>query len=252
MPINIDIIILSFAKNEELKALTIQTIDTLLASENAAEIAFNILVIESNKTLQPYQFEHTTTIYPHQKFGFNKYLNLGIQATHNNYVCLCNNDLIFHKGWAGTLLKMASTINNQHWVLSPFCELQHRDFTELKEPTEGYFGYFAGYCFFTNRETLKLVGPLDEKINFWYADMDFIEVMTAHHIPHYLVPEARVSHLTSQVTVGFNELDKLKYTYYPSIYFRYKWKDKNILLYVKRMLYYGFQYIMYYLKSLWA
>jgi GT2 family glycosyltransferase len=246
MPVNIDIIILSFAKNEELKGLTVQTIDTLLASEDPNEITFTILVIESNKNIKPYQYTNSTTIYPVEKFGFNKYLNLGINATNNNYVCLCNNDLIFHKGWASALLKTAKNINNEHWVLSPFCELQHRDFLDLKEPAKGYFAYFAGYCFFTNRATLKLIGPLDERIIFWYADMDFIELMTIHHIPHYLVPEAKVSHLTSQVTVGFNNLDKLKYTYYPSIYFRYKWKDKSILLYIKRMLFYWFQYIMYY------
>lgn len=251
MPIKIDIIILSFAKNEALKNLTIQTIDTVLASEDANEIVFNVLVIESNKALQPFQFENSTTIYPEEEFGFNKYLNIGINATNNNYICLCNNDLIFHKGWATELLKTVADVNYKHLVLSPFDDAQHRNFTTLTEPTEGYFEYFAGYCFFTNRETLKLTGPLDEKINFWYADMDFLELMDHHHIKHYLVPRSKVSHLTSMVTRDFSDMEKLKYTYYPSIYYRLKWKDKSRLLYVKRMLFYWFQYAILCLKKLW-
>jgi len=249
MPVKIDIIILSFAKNEALKNLTIQTIDTLLASENPNEILFNVVVIESNKTLQPFQFENSTTIYPKEDFGFNKFLNIGINATNNNYLCLCNNDLIFHKGWASELLNVSNSINNELWVLSPFCKHSHRYFLDFKDPIEGYFGCFAGHCFFTNRKTLDTVGVLDEKINFWYADMDFIELMKLHHIPHYLVPKAEVSHLVSQVTESFSGFDKLKYTYYPSIYFKYKWEDKSILLYIKRTLYYWFKYMLLLLKN---
>ena len=54
MPVKIDIIILSFAKNEALKNLTIQTIDTLLASEDPDEIDFNVLV----RKHRPYLISH--------------------------------------------------------------------------------------------------------------------------------------------------------------------------------------------------
>src|SRR5476649_1250128 len=49
-------------------------------------IAFNIVVIESNKNLAPYQYTGTKTIYPDVKFGYNKYMNIGIQMTHNEYI----------------------------------------------------------------------------------------------------------------------------------------------------------------------
>ena len=103
--IEIDIIILSYAKNGMLKQLTEQTISTLLVSEDPAQIHFNIIVIESNKNLAPFQFENTKTIYPKEKFNFNKYLNIGISLTSKKYTCLCNNDLIFHKNWASEILK---------------------------------------------------------------------------------------------------------------------------------------------------
>src|ERR1700749_4974158 len=104
MPAHIDIIILSYAKDEKLKALTEQTIATLLDSEDPEHIKFDVLVIESDKSLRPYQYPGTQTIYPDETFGYNKYMNIGIKATGNEYVCLCNNDLVFHKGWAGAIL----------------------------------------------------------------------------------------------------------------------------------------------------
>ena len=105
--VSIDVVILSYAKNDYLKGLTDQTIATLMDSEDPAKIYFNVIVIESDKKLQPYQFENSTTIYPVEKFGFNKYLNIGIKETSNKYICLANNDLIFHKGWATAMPKRA-------------------------------------------------------------------------------------------------------------------------------------------------
>jgi len=233
--VNIDIIILSYAKDEYLKGLTVQTIETLLASEDTEKIHFNVLVIESNKKLQPYQYENSTTIYPNEKFGFNKYLNLGINATCNKYLCLCNNDLIFEKEWASIMLNFTNNFKDDLIVTSPFCNKMHIDFLNSKQPIKGYFGYFAGYCFFTTRETLKLIGKLDEKINFWFADLDFIELMEQHKIPHYLVPNSKVYHLSAQATKSLSKRDFLKLTAYPNIYFNYKWKDKSIFKYYYRL-----------------
>ena len=245
MPPRIDIIILSYAKDEELKELTIQTVETLLHAEDPQKIVFDVLVIESNKALMPYQFPGTRTIYPDSKFGFNKFLNIGIRATSNEYLCLCNNDLIFHNGWASALLDAMAQFNKGMTVLSPFCNDAHKNFLDLEKPTEGYFGYFAGYCFFTTRGVLRQIGPLDEKINFWYADMDFLNVLDKHKIKHYLVPKSQVTHLVSRATAGFTQIQQLRYTNYPHIYFQYKWEDKNPFLYFFRLIAYGMKYTLY-------
>ena len=247
--VSIDIIILSFAKDEQLKNLTIQTIDTVLASEKPEDIHFNIVVIESNNALKPYQFENSVTIYPGTKFGFNKFLNIGIRATSNKYVCLCNNDLIFNKGWASEMLNFINGFGSDIIVTSPFCEKSHVNFKDAQAPLEGYFGYFAGHCFFTTRETLALVGPLDEKINFWYSDSDFLELMAKYNIKHYLLPNSKVYHLGSKATAQFWKLDFLRYTHHPNIYFCYKWRDKNIVRYYLRLLKYRYTYLLYLMQE---
>ena len=93
----IDIIMLSYSHNEELKQMTENAIRSLIDSEDANKIKFNIILIESEKKLKPYQYPNTTTIYPNQVFGYHRYMNVGIRMTKARYVCLCNNDLYFHK-----------------------------------------------------------------------------------------------------------------------------------------------------------
>ncbi len=202
--VNIDIVILSYAKNEALKSLTQQAVSSLLASEDQGEIAFKIVVIESNKSLSPYQFEHTQTVYPKEQFGFNKYLNIGIGLTKSPYVCLCNNDLIFHKRWATEILK-AMHENPQLLSANPYCEFFH---PRLKIPPQQavvtatkaniFNGILTGWCIFIKRALIEKIGPLDERFSFWYADRDFGRTLLKHKIKHGLVTTSRVDHLGNQ------------------------------------------------------
>src|SRR5437588_7820218 len=159
MPVKIDIVILSYAKDASLKNLTLQTVDTLFQSEDPKEIVFNVLVIESNKSLMPYQYPGTKTIYPDTSFGYNKYMNIGIKATDSEYVCLCNNDLIFHKGWASAAVE---AMNNDLTLLnvSPYCTTFHKNegFDENGPPLEGYFGVLGGWCIFAKRKVFDITG----------------------------------------------------------------------------------------------
>jgi GT2 family glycosyltransferase len=232
MPVEIDIVILSFAKDEKLKAITQQGIDTLLASEDPAQIKFKVLVIESNKALQPYQFSGTQTIYPLEDFGFNKYLNLGIKQTHSKYIALCNNDLIFHKGWASEILK-AMDKDQQLMSVTPYCADFHTKlgFDPDGAVQEGYFGTFVGWCFFVKREMFDMIGLLDEKFKFWYADADYCNVLEKHKIKNCLVPASRVTHLGSESLKSVTDKDQQKLTQLPRFYYAYKWQHHSWIKY---------------------
>lgn len=120
----IDIIILSFAQNEELKLITQHCINSLMASEDQEDIKFNVVVMESQQEMKPFQYKNTTTIYPEEAFGYHRYMNIGIDITSSKYVCLCNNDLHFHPGWATEILKSF----HKYYDLSsasPFCSFHH-------------------------------------------------------------------------------------------------------------------------------
>lgn len=235
----IDIIILSYAKTEELKALTQQTINSLLESEDSSNINFNILVIESNKLLAPFQFPSSTTIYPKEKFGFNKYLNIGIKMTNNQYICFCNNDLIFYKNWANRIFtKMRDDI--ELLSASPYCPVFHGS-RGIKENSGLIYGYVnginvTGWCIFINRKLLSTIGLFDEKIKFWYSDDDYRKTLEKHKIKHALVTESIVEHIGSKtlesevISVGNrNKLTNLQWVYYD-----YKWNHKNCIIYMMK------------------
>lgn len=244
-PIGIDIIILSYAKDEELKELTNQTIQTVLASEDPENIRFNVLVIESNKGLQPYQFPNSTTIYPKEKFGFHKYLNIGIRQTDNPYVCLCNNDLIFHKGWASAILNaMAAdaTLLSAH----PYQPGYVKDVSHKGEDCEldSFYGVLFGWCIFVKRELFNITGPLDEHLTFWYSDYDYIKTLQKHNIATSLIPGSVVDHLGSRSWVTMDKREHQKLTQIPRVYFSYKWHHGSYLRYRLELMYYKLKMLL--------
>lgn len=237
MPVKIDIIILSNASDKKLKGLTEQSINTLLASEDPQKISFDILVIESNKNISPYKYPEVKTIYPDTAFGYNKYMNIGIRATHNDYVCLCNNDLIFHPGWASAIVD-AMDKDSEMMSASPYCPIFHKNagFDENGPVQEGYFGLLGGWCIFMRRKIFDIIGLFDEKLIFWYCDADYCKTLEKFGVKNCLVPVSKVTHLGSESlkTVGDKEYQKL--TQAPRIYYSYKWIHHSYLKYLAQSL----------------
>lgn len=200
----IDIIILSNGKTEQLRDTTQQAIDTVLSSEDPNKVKFEILVIESDKSLKPFQYPNTTTIYPDEPFGYNKYLNIGINMTHNEYVCLCNNDLLFHKNWASEILK-AMDLDPKLLSVNPYSE--NFDYNErikngpnviYRNKTLDINGVLTGWCIFVKRSIFEKIGLFDEQFTFWYADNDYDLVLRRHNIKHALVKSSLVTHIACQ------------------------------------------------------
>jgi len=248
--INIDVIILSYAKNAELKQLTVQTIESLIASEDANKIKFNIVVIESEKKLKPEQYDNTLTIYPTSKFGFNKYLNIGLANTNADYVCLSNNDLIFSKGWASEILK-AMDCDSSILSASPVCPKYHpkRGYDMNSGNYYGWEDEISGWFILLKRKLLNIIGPLDEKIIFWYADNDYSDLLKKFNINHVLVSSSIVEHLVESTLTTLDHLKQKKNTEGSFIYYDYKWNHHNYFLYIKRSLKFEIQNKTRHLKS---
>lgn len=222
----IDIIILSYAQNEELKMITTDCIRSLIESEDPGEIKFNIIVIESQNDMRPYQFEHTTTLYPDEEFGYHRYMNLGIKSTCAPYVCLCNNDLLFHKGWATEILQPFINFDDVYSA-SPACSiLTPKMGIELDS---GYrLGYrirqeIAGWCLFIRRDLFKIIGELDPNYKFWCADNDYANTLWALKLNHVLVTSSIVDHLENKTLHNQSAEHQFELTEKESIYYNKKW-----------------------------
>jgi GT2 family glycosyltransferase len=238
MPVKIDIIILSYAKTEELKQTTFNCIESLASSEDVREIVFETLVIESNKQMQLYQYPGTKTIYPDTAFGYNRYMNIGIGMTHNFYVCLCNNDLIFHHGWASEILK---TFHRYPKIESanPYSELfnydtriRNGDNVILRDKNLNVNGILMGWCIFVKRSIFDKIGLLDEQFTFWYADNDYDMTLRKHRIKHALVKSSSVTHLACQSHDLLLDRKEELTTGQEAI-FKNKWRKKSLINKIK-------------------
>lgn len=244
---SVDIIILSYAKEEKLKALTEQTIETLFASENIALINFNVLVIESERSIAPYQYSNSKTIYPKEKFGFHTYHNIGLKQTNSDFICFCNNDLIFEKGWASAIFK-AMEKDSELMSLNPYCPGFHEDKLQLlaEEITYGYTNgiHFTGWCFFTKRTLFNITGFFDEHFKFWFCDDDFRLTLQKHGIKNALIKNSRVRHLYSETLAKVPSQKKVYLKYVSLAYYKYKWEHHNILLYLFETIKYKMKIII--------
>jgi len=227
--VEIDIIILSYAQSDELRQVTENGIRSLVESEDPAKIQFNILVLESEKLLAPFQYEHSRTIYPGEAFGYHKFMNIGIRQTHAPYICLCNNDLIFHKGWATAILEPFTEYTDVSSA-SPVCSIHHP-----KMGFELYSGYrlgykireqIAGWCLFLKRELLQSIGSLDPNFNFWCADNDYANTLWMLNFTHILVTSSIVDHLENTTLHKQSAEKQLELTEKESVYYDKKWFPK--------------------------
>lgn len=225
----VDVVIISWAKTPELRAVTQNCLDTLYVSE--VDIRFNPIIIETDKDTE---YNWGRTVHPRNKFGYNKYCNLGRKKGKAPHVVLCNNDIIFNAGWATILLAVRKQFP-QFRSLSPWCPQVHGKQDGHKgKLIEGYTArrQIAGWCIFQDRTIYEEIGDLDEKIVFWYSDNDYGLTLEKYAIKHCLVPDAVVNHLGGDGAVGLTakELDdktRKKYMFGNEKYVKDKWHYKE-------------------------
>jgi GT2 family glycosyltransferase len=239
-PVRIDIIMLSYAATDALREMTRNSLESLAQSEAPDRIQFNIVVLESNKTLKPWQYPGTSTFYPEVKFGYNRFLNIGVRRTSNPFVCLCNNDLIFHRNWADEILKAAAQ-NPDVLSFSPIDPWLHKQYGLAHEGKiiRGYekMKHVTGWCFVVKREIFEIIGPFDEKLEFWYVDDDYIKTLLLRKVPHALVTGSKVDHLSGK-TIGSEPLasSRARLTSAQWLYYDYKWNHHSALIYSAKKL----------------
>jgi GT2 family glycosyltransferase len=193
----IDIVILSCSANEELKKQTSDCLDSLFVSEDNSEDLFNVIVLESESSINWDSYPNTKTYKSPEPYGYHKYMNYGRKLGTNQYVCLCNNDLIFRKNWASNILELSNA--HPHILsFSPICPKTQPMYGILVD-SENYLGYevrkqISGWCIFQKREIYDIIGDLDERFTHWFSDNDYALTLKSHGIKHCLVTYSVVEH----------------------------------------------------------
>ncbi len=190
---SVDIIILSWAKNKELRKVTEDGIRTCIDSED--NVNFNFYVIESNSKIT-YDFPNTKTIHPKSKFGYHKYMNIGVREGKSKYVCLSNNDLTYEKGWASGIIRLMEN-NPQIKSASPWCpqtQGDNKDHIGMVYQGTRVRGELAGWCIFQQRSIYESIGELNEGVEFWFSDNIYADQLNHNKVMHALIPHSVVNH----------------------------------------------------------
>lgn len=212
----VDVVIISYAKTPELKLVTEDGIISLFSSD--FHIDFNVFVVESNKEVNYDKFKNVKTIHPDEKFGYNKYLNIGISHGTAPYVFLANNDLTYGQGWASDII-LQMALHPEILSASPFCpQTQHIDDWKHAEVHVGTVirRQLAGWAIFQQRKIYNIIGKLDEGVDFWYSDNIYADQLIHNNIIHGLVISSIVNH--HEFNLGktgmsiLNEAEKTEFT----------------------------------------
>lgn len=238
----VDIIILSNASNFQIFQMNLNCINSLLESEDKAEIEFNIILVESNKDAK-YRYPETQIIYPNEIFGYNRFLNIGLQYVKGDYHAFCNNDLIFHKNWISNIIEY-NNLNPKVLSFSPI-DLKYPSMGKIASGAKPNWGYvpkyhIAGWCIVVKKEIFQEIDCIFDPIfDFYYADNDYGLTLLKNNISHKLVVNSVVEHLESKtISCDFNEINNLdlleregiKYpSYLKKEKFRYYTLNLNIL-----------------------
>lgn len=197
----IDTVIIAASKTPHLISMTQQAIDTANRDRQYA----NVIVVETyflknNMSKLPHQYRDCQIIHlPQKQFNYNHVLNESMKYLKSDYICFCNNDLLFHEGWAKALL-IAFIAMPEYMSLSPCDPELH--LTQLKY-TDGdfiYEGYevrefLCGWCFCIHRSVYEAIGGFDEGVAFWYSDNLYADQIRKAGIKHALVMNSQVEHI---------------------------------------------------------
>ncbi|HWB64870.1 MAG TPA: hypothetical protein VG603_15240 [Chitinophagales bacterium] len=207
--LNIDVVILSYGKNEELRRLTRDTIHSLVESEK--DIRFNIFVVEQQHGIN---YAQATTVNINEPFNYNRFMNKGISIGMADYVALCNNDLRFYEGWASRLI--AAMKDNDLLSASPFCpNMQGRMHRKWEAISYGYKirHELSGWCIVCNRKLFDIIGQLEEGFPFWFADNIYAMQLKKHGIKHALIRDSLVLHYGSKTLKTMQPAQQHKLTW---------------------------------------
>lgn len=193
----IDIIILSYSYNDELRFQTERCLISLLDSESNSDDLFNIIVLESQPEVNWDHYRNTKTYTPPKPYGYHKFMNYGRKIGIGEYVCLCNNDLYFTKNWASELLK-SSQENPDIFSFSPICTMTQPLYgiNPNSGNIEGYEvrKHISGWCIFQKRIIYDFIGDLDERFTHWFSDNDYSLTLFSKKLKHLLVTSSIVIH----------------------------------------------------------
>lgn len=194
---SIDVIIISDAKDDGLKAITQRAIDSARRSEY--EFYINCIIVEKQDVF----YNSAVTVKQSGQFCYNRFLNEGAALGNSEYIAFCNNDLLFDEFWATNII--GAMKYERARSACPYSPVSYeRNRIDIKPNSGVYYGHeirreFCGWCFVWERKLWEEI-KLDERINFWASDNSAAEQLKEKKEKHILVTDSIVHHVNNGST----------------------------------------------------
>lgn len=215
----LDVIIVSDQKDERLKSILFDTIDSLIRS---SEIVNNIIVVEGQLGYgESEQISNNIYLVSQDNkdgFNYNRNLNHGVRflyqtckADDSKYIAFCNSDLLFSDEWDIDLIgAMEKNGCGSGSPIYPNWGKQRGMRTEI-----GYEvgKHFSGWCFVLSFSAYRKIGGLSEEYTYWCSDNIVCEQLKSNNIKHILCAESIVNHLWNQTGKTIDRKNELDYTW---------------------------------------
>jgi len=221
----IDVVILSYAKNESIIDMNNNCINSI--NNSSEEHTFNIFLIETESSKEfVYSQKNVTVIQPNVEFAYNKFLNIGLNQCTTDWMLISNNDVVYEKYFIDNMLK-AHQSNPQILSMSPIDDTWDYQ-KHFNRTVPIHYGYkvqhhLVGWSIFIHKKVLETIGMFDENYTFWYQDNDYSNMLNKYKITHALITNSKVKHLLSvsnHMLKNWNEMVRDS-----EIYFIKKWKN---------------------------
>jgi len=239
-PVEIDVVMLSFARDRQLYEMNLTAIRTL--RESNPGIRFHVILIESNQDFPSFGWSYdpeTVVHIPKEKFNYNRFNNIGMRMGKAPWILFTNNDVVFHPN---SIVKMLEAHHDRPDVecLCPVDPVSSYTppgfFPENQKVAEGYHvrTTFTGWCFLVKRSIFEKIGAFDENFDYYFADDDFVMELRKFDVRNAAVVDAHVNHLynaTSSKSDGdFNERMQKDY-----VRFHQKWGSPRLIAWRNRL-----------------
>jgi len=207
----IDVVMISWAKNDSLYTLSKNTLNSLFQADQ--NIKFHVVVVESNKDINYDELNGVSpqydvkTIYTDEPFGYNRYSNIGMKQGKSKYVLWINNDLLFSKGCITKMFEQINLSEDPIYSMSPWCPQIAGSNRWCALPIyTGYNSELLGACILLDRKIFDIIGEFDETFPFHYCDSIYAIQLIVNGVLHYVSTWSTVEHLSG--STALHHLDK--------------------------------------------
>lgn len=221
----VDIIMPALSDRPEFRGMTQDCIDSLFRSDPGHD--FEVVVVESCRSfaLDGHSYQGCKMVIPNaaEPFNYNRWLRHGLRYSSGaEWVVLCNNDLIFTKGWFTAIMHAYERLGREIKSFSPWDDGTHPALFKYTHPF--YIGTriaheVAGWCLVVRRDILDKI-HLDDRVDFWYSDNIYIDQLTALGEKHALIRDSEVYHLRSRTLNSLPPAEQRRITINQAIKYR--------------------------------